>query len=29
MAHTIDDDESKVLSNIKILAEGELKEKLL
>jgi len=29
MAHTIDDDESKVLSSIKMLGEGELKEKLL
>ena len=29
MAHTIDDDESKVLANIRMLAEGEMKEKLL
>lgn len=29
MAHTNDDDESKVLAGIKMLAEGEMKEKLL
>jgi len=29
MAHNIDDDESKVLAGIKMLAEGEMKEKLL
>lgn len=29
MAHIIDDDESKFLAGIKMLTEGEMKEKLL